>query len=191
MRLFLALNLPAELREAVHRAAAPLREVAPALAWTPAERLHLTVRFLGEQPEPAVAPLVEALAAVAGGHPPALLGLGRVGAFPGWRRARVLWLGVRPDPRLELLHHDVEVACAALGHPLEGRAFRPHVTVGRVRAGSEPPDARALAQAARGVHLRAEVEAPSLDLMLSAPAPGGPRYTRLAAFALAGLTRAS
>jgi 2'-5' RNA ligase len=190
VRLFLALNLPRELREAAHLAAAPLRDAAPALAWTPAERLHLTVKFLGEQPEAAVAPLVEAHGTVAGGHPPAPLALERVGAFPGWRRARVLWLGVRPEPRLELLHHDVEVACAALGYPIEGRAFRPHVTVGRVRAGGEPPDVRALARAARGVHFRAEVEAPSLDLMLSAPAPGGPRYTRLAALALAGLTRA-
>ncbi|CAA9327453.1 MAG: hypothetical protein AVDCRST_MAG40-1763, partial [uncultured Gemmatimonadaceae bacterium] len=96
----------------------------------------------------------------------------------------------RAEPRLELLHHDVETACAALGHPVEGRTFRPHVTIARVGPRAEAAPLRALAQAARGVHFRAEVEAASLDLMLSAPASGGPRYTRLATLPLAGLTRA-
>jgi 2'-5' RNA ligase len=190
VRLFLALNLPAAVRDAAHAAAEPLRALAPGLAWTAAEKLHLTVKFLGEQPEGAVAPLVEALGGVVRQHAPAALGVGRVGAFPNWRRPRVLWLGVRPEPRLELLHHDVETACAALGHPVEGRPFRPHVTLARVRPRSEGLDVRALAQAARGVHFRAEVEATTLDLMLSAPAPGGTRYTPLAALPLAGTTRA-
>jgi 2'-5' RNA ligase len=92
----------------------------------------------------------------------------------------VLWLGVRPDPKLELLHHDVEAACAALGHPLSGRAFRPHVTLGRVRPRTEPVDARALATAVRQVHLRSGASVSTLDLMLSEPAPGGTRYVALA-----------
>lgn len=189
MRLFLALNLPANVRAAGHAAAAPLREVAPDLAWTAADKLHLTVKFLGDEPETAVAPLVAALTSVVEHHAPALLDLGPIGAFPSWRRPRVLWLGVRPDPRLELLHHEVETACAGAGYPIEGRPFRPHVTLGRITPRAGAIDGRALARAARGVHFRAGVSASTLDLMLSAPAPGGTRYTRLAGIPLAGVTR--
>jgi 2'-5' RNA ligase len=180
VRLFLALNLPPAVRDAAHAAAEPLRRAAPGVAWTAAEKLHLTVKFLGEQPEGAAATLAAALAPVVTRHPPAELDIVGVGAFPRLTRPRVLWLGVRPDPKLELLHHDVEAACAALGHPLSGRAFRPHVTLGRVRPRAEPVDARALATAVRQVHLRSGASVSTLDLMLSEPARGGTRYVALA-----------
>ena len=180
MRLFLALNLPPELRDAVHEAAAPLREAAPSLAWTAADKLHLTVKFLGECADEAVSPLAAALAPVAERHAPALLELRGVGAFPRLQRPRVYWVGVRPDPRLELLQHDVEHACEALGHAVEGRPFRPHVTLGRVTPRAHPLDARAVADAARRVHVRASAVVPTLDLMRSVTAPGGSRYTAVA-----------
>ena len=189
MRLFLALNLPAAVRDAAYAAAAPLREAGPHVGWTRADNLHLTVKFLGEQADSTVAPLLDALAPVARATAPVLLSVGACGAFPNWRRPRVVWLGVRPDARLELLHHDVESVCAGLGFALDGRPFRPHVTLGRVRPRRAPPDPGALARAARAVQFRAEASATTLDLMRSEPAPGGSRYTPLASIALAGATR--
>jgi 2'-5' RNA ligase len=189
VRLFLALNLPAAVRDAVHAAYAPLREVAPAAAWTAPDKLHLTVKFVGEQPREMADALAAAATRVAAGHAPVVLELAHFGAFPNRRRPRVLWLGVRADPRLELLHHDVELACAELGLPVDGRAFRPHVTLGRVRPAGPPVDPRALAHAARAVHFREEVTVETLDLMLSEPAHGGTRYTPLARAPLAGVPR--
>ena len=180
MRLFLALNLPEAVREAVFAAAAPLRLAAPDLAWVPAERLHLTVKFLGERPESDVEPLVTGVGPAVARTRELSVALGGVGAFPRMRRPRVLWLGVQPDPRLELLHHDVEAACAALGHAVEGRPFRPHLTLARVPPRAEPLDAAPLAAAARQVHYRAEVAVHSVDLMLSEPAARGVRYSALA-----------
>jgi 2'-5' RNA ligase len=181
VRLFLALNLPSELRAAAHAAAAPLREAAPDAAWTAAEKLHLTVKFLGERPAAAVDGLAAALAPVVLRHGAQDVALGRVGAFPTFRMPRVVWLGVRPDPKLELLHHDVEVACAAVGYALEGRPFRPHVTLGRLgaRGATGTADVRPLARAARGVQFRAAACITTLDVMASEPAPGGSRYTPL------------
>ena len=56
-----------------------------------------------------------------------------IGAFPNFRRARVVWIGVEQEPRLELLHHDLELACEQEGFEVEGRPFRPHITLARVR----------------------------------------------------------
>jgi 2'-5' RNA ligase len=140
--------------------------------------MHLTLKFLGECPEAAVEALDGAIHGVAPRYDPVDMELGGLGAFPNLQRPRIVWLGVRADPKLELVHHDLEVACASLGYETEGRAFRPHVTIGR--AGERPLDARALAAAARGVRYRETFVATSLDLMVSEQAREGPRYRLVA-----------
>ena len=90
----------------------------------------------------------EAYARIAARYGPIPLALRGLNAFPNLRRPRVVWLGVSADPKLELLHHDVEAACAELGHPLAGRTYRPHVTLGSGPAPCSTPSAR-LTQASR------------------------------------------
>ena len=141
MRLFVALNLPAVVREAVWAAAAPLRALDLPVKWVRAEGLHLTIKFLGEVPDERepdfAAALAQAGAGGSTGHSSRgiPLALGDWGSFPNPTRPRVVWLGVAPDPSLELLQHRVELAFAELGVPAEGRPFRPHVTLGRARQG--------------------------------------------------------
>jgi 2'-5' RNA ligase len=182
VRLFIAINVPADVRERIHAAAEPLRGAAPDIAWTPPERLHLTLKFLGERPESEVAPLAAMLRRVGERHAVLPLTIEGGGAFPSLARPRIIWAGVAADPRLELLQHDVESACAELGYEPEGRAFRPHLTLGRARGGVDAPAARvAISRAARAMALHEEVDVESVDLMRSDPGPGGPRYVRLAA----------
>ena len=124
MRLFLAINLPPDVRRDIVAATAPLRECAPELAWVDEARLHLTLKFLDDQPpDDRVDAVRAATAQIAGRHRELIMHLGGIGAFPNFRRARVVWMGVEQDPRLELLHHDIEVACEALGFDVEGARF--------------------------------------------------------------------
>ena len=174
VRLFIAINFPDDVRTALHAAMQPLRIVAPEIRWVDEPRIHLTMKFLGEHPEGAVAPLVDALSRIASRYDPIPLDLGGLNAFPNLRQPRVVWLGVSADPKLELLHHDVETACEALGHPVDGRAYRPHVTLGRVRDRASDP-AR-IAATARGISWRATASAEALDLMVSEHEKGAPRY---------------
>ena len=179
-RLFVAIPLPDDVREALHAAAAPLRNAAEAaVTWTPAERLHLTVKFLGDTEESLVAPLQDELQSAAAGHVDVPLVLRGAGAFPTLRRPRVVWVGVEPSPRLELLYHDIEESCVRLGIPSEGRPFRPHVTLGRVKARLEPGVVRALGRAAAILDFESEGTASSLDLMQSTLTRQGPTYRRL------------
>lgn len=174
MRLFIAINFPDDVRFALHDAMAPLRAVAPEIRWVDATRIHLTVKFLDEHPERVVAPLLDALARIASTYDPVPMELGGLNAFPNLRQPRVVWLGVTADPKLELLHHDLETACAALGHPVEGRAFRPHVTLGRVRDRARDPER--LAATARGIMYEVALNAEALDLMVTEHLNGAPRY---------------
>lgn len=182
MRLFIAINLPDVLRDSLHAAMEPLRAAAPAARWVDRDRIHLTIKFLGEQPDAAVAPVSRALAEVAARYDPLPLEVRGLGAFPNLRAPRVVWIGVYADPKLELLQHDIERACEVLGHDVEGRAYRPHVTVGRV--GAREIDAARLAAAARSVDFSAEAMARSVDLMVSETVDHRPRYRVVGSAAL-------
>lgn len=191
LRLFVALAPPAAMRERLHAAAAPLRALlGGAVSWTPADRLHLTLRFLGAQPERVVRPLADALAMAAAPVPPLELATAGGGAFPGTDRPRVLWIGLTENVHLATLYHRVDDACAALGFGREPRAWRPHLTLGRFR---DARGGRGGGAPAAGAALRAALDAlrpalafplDTLDLMASTLTPAGARHTRLAALPL-------
>ena len=187
MRLFLAINPPARVRQGIWNATASVRDAGPYVKWVAEARLHLTLKFLGEQPESAAAPLVETIRAVGSTHLAPAMRVGELGAFPNFRRARVVWIGVDPDPRLELLHHDIEVACDRLGHAIEGRPFRPHITLGRVTERVGVDELRALRSAAKKVRFTDEFTVTSIDMMQSTPGAAGSAYTTLASATLRGL----
>jgi 2'-5' RNA ligase len=179
VRLFLAISLAPSVRQAIVDATSPMRDAAPTLGWVDETRVHLTLKFLGEQAESVVEDLGAALDAVAQRHRPFSAQLGGIGAFPNFRRARVVWMGVAREPRLELLHHDVEIACESLGFELEGRAFRPHLTLARVKDRTEEDELRRLARASKRVTYEEDVHVTSVDLMHSTLNPNAARYERL------------
>ena len=152
----------------------------------PAHRLHLTLKFIGAADESAVGPLAAACDEVADQHRPFEMLLGGVGAFANFRRPRVVWLGVESEPRLELLHHDVELAASRAGYEVDGRAFRPHVTLARVRTPFAPDAARSLARASRAVSYSTSVSVDRITLFDSVTGPAGTHYRRLHAATLGG-----
>ena len=179
MRLFLAINPPNELRGELARATESVRAVAPGLAWVAEPLVHFTLKFLGEQPPEAIEHLEPVLVRLTARHREILMHVQGIGAFPNFRRARVVWLGVDAEARLELLHHDLEVACEGLGFEVEGRPFRPHMTLARVKHPLDEDAARSLARAAKQIDFRAEFVVRSVDLMRSELSPAGSRYTTL------------
>ena len=186
MHLFFAIELSAGVTASLDAATEPMRAVAPDLAWVDAHRRHLTLKFVGESPDEALPGLVAVADAVAASHRPFELALHGAGAFPNFRRARVVWAGVEAEPRLELLHHDLELACLDAGVEVEGRPFRPHVTLARVRTPLTPDEARALARAARKVAFSAAQDVAALSLFDSVPTPAGTHYRRVHAATLGG-----
>jgi 2'-5' RNA ligase len=185
VRLFLAINLEPELRRAVADATAPLRAAAPSPSWVDESKIHLTLKFLGEQDESVVPPLSAAMDRVVANHRRFSMKLGHIGAFPNFRRARVVWMGIEHEPRLELLHHDVELACETLGFELEGRPFRPHLTLARVNKRTEVEEMRQLSRAGKRVTFQEDAIVESLDLMQSTLGGSHPsRYQRLHAATL-------
>ena len=149
-------------------------------------KIHLTLKFVGEIPDAGAESLTAAMTTLARTHAAPEVHLVNVGAFPNFRRPRVIWMGIEPEPRLELLHHDVELACESLGHELEGRPYRPHLTLGRVKHPLEAEELRSLRAAAKRIRFTDEFFAGSVDVMQSVPGPGGSAYAVLASAPMRG-----
>jgi 2'-5' RNA ligase len=186
VRLFVAVNFPADLRRRIHDDTRALRDAAPDVSWTAPDNLHLTLRFLGDVDEHGVSRLTSALPQAVVGQRAFVLRMAGAGAFPNFARPRVVWIGVT-DPRpLSALAEDVEQACALLGFERDARAFAGHVTLGRVRRPLSREAARALESAARGVPNDYVTTVQSAELMQSELSPRGSRYTVVASLPLAG-----
>ena len=176
MRLFVALNFPERVRQALWEAAAPLRDLGLPVKWVRPEGIHLTLKFLGEVAGETEAELAPALGRAAAGARALTLALGEFGAFPDLQRPRVVWSGIAPDPALELLQHRVEQEFAPLGFPTEARAFRPHVTLGRAAREAGPRDFAGLEAALTGLQFQETALVESVDLMQSTLQSGGAVY---------------
>lgn len=119
----------------------------PAVRWTKPANIHLTLQFLGDYPAVQVEMLLDALQSVET-HPPFELTLATTGAFPNLKRPRIIWAGVTGETAaLTALHRAVVSATAALGFEAEKRPFKPHLTLGRVKAWARSNDHRAIAAA--------------------------------------------
>jgi len=136
VRLFFAIELPAEVRAALAR----VRET-PALdprtfRAAGEDTLHLTVRFVGEVDDARVPLLVTAGERAAAGVPPVPCEVAGLGSFPHGSRARVVWAGIADRSEaheLERLARRLEDEIRGAGFPAEERPFAPHVTLARAR----------------------------------------------------------
>lgn len=126
-RLFVAVDLPQETKEAVRAICRGL----PEAHWVPLDQLHLTLRFIGDADKDTFAAIRTALATVKGA--PFELELEGVGHFPPGKRPRVLWVGMKRNEPLLKLAQDVELALASTGIPRDERPFSPHITLARFR----------------------------------------------------------
>jgi 2'-5' RNA ligase len=133
LRAFIAIDLDPGLKAAVRDLIRRLEAVGADVRWTRPGGHHLTLKFLGEVGDAAAERVKDALHAVAARHRGFPLRLEGTGVFPGERNPRVLWVGITAGPELGALQIDLEAALAEEGFPREDRAFKPHLTLGRVK----------------------------------------------------------
>ncbi len=184
VRLFVAINLPERVRERIAAGTEDLRGL-EGIRWVATDRVHLTLKFLGEIDEESERSVAEALARVAVGHEPFEARVTAPGAFPNIRRPRVIWLGLEQSPELAALQRELEDALADLGFQREQRAFRPHLTLGRVRRGRRV-DGDVLDSLVRRTEVSDAWQVDAVDLMRSHLLPTGAVYEVRAAAELSG-----
>jgi 2'-5' RNA ligase len=133
MRLFVALDVPPVAIDHLEAAVAAVRDRYPDLRWVAADRRHVTLAFLGEVEERALAGLTGRLDRAAQRHHELALRFAGAGRFG----SRVVWVGVHGDREpLSRLAQCVAAAARRAGVPVDARPHRAHVTLARGRTTS-------------------------------------------------------
>jgi 2'-5' RNA ligase len=193
MRLFVAVDIDAAIRERLARFRSQMKPLAPAARWVGENTFHITLKFIGEQSREQMEAIRTALSAIEA--QPTTVSFRDTGFFPTPRAARVFWVGIEADANLALLAASVDATLARLGIPKEDRAFTPHLTLARAGgsgnprriAGDRPNSVFASLQ-----RKLAEATAPEFGTMTATEfslyesklSPAGATYTKLARFPL-------
>lgn len=180
MRLFVALDIPEDVRAALREFVQPLRAKWPRIRWTRPEGQHVTLKFLGEVGEERLEAIVSLLAPLRSSEP-VTMNFHGIGFFPQPRHPRVLWVGVEGSANLQPLAAEVEGALVTAGFPAEQRAFRPHLTLARFRPEDDTAGLREALTAYVGAGF-GSATASEYILFRSRLKPGGAEYTPLERF---------
>jgi 2'-5' RNA ligase len=184
MRLFVALDLPDEVRRALGDLMAKLIPLSPDARWVRPEGMHVTLKFIGHA-------VRAALATVHSDRSVEMYFRG-VGFFPNVSRPRVIWCGVQASENLARMAADIERALEPLGIPPEGRAFVPHLTLARFKTSrsakpgrSNPLNGEALRSAAAEMAEKrfGAASETNFHLFESITKPTGSEYRKLETYA--------
>jgi len=186
IRTFIAVEMSEAVRTKLATLIGRLRHAGADAKWVAAQNIHLTLKFLGDVDEAKMADVERIVAASVAGIAPFEFEVRGTGGFPDLRRPRVIFAeGHDASGALAELHRRLDKAFVDLGVEAEGREFRPHLTLARVRS---PRNLKALVEAlakfadeAFGTQAVSEVAVMRSDLK-----PEGPTYTKLAAVKLPG-----
>jgi 2'-5' RNA ligase len=184
MRLFVALDIPEDVRQEIDALVAKLRGACRNARWVRIEGAHITLKFIGEVPAEKAEDIKTALGTVPFPAPIKMSFRG-LGFFPNERRPRVLWAGIEANGELGALAAAVETALEPLGIAREERAFSPHLTLARFDSPSHLKRLHAGIAAAGSLEFGRAI-ASEFHLYQSVLKRAGAEYTRLATFRFTG-----
>lgn len=137
MRLFVALELPPEVRKNFATLIRELHALLPEVRWTPVKNIHLTLKFLGEVSVDSLATIRGALKKVKRERAISLRAAG-LDSFHGRGRGAVVFAKVAESTQLAQLASEIDDQFQSVGIAPETRSFVPHLTLGRSKNGDLP-----------------------------------------------------
>jgi 2'-5' RNA ligase len=182
LRLFIAVELPAEIQQNVFKETASFRRSLETLVrWVPMENMHLTLKFLGDVAPSNVEFLMQMLRQEAETIACFNIQLTRLGSFPNLKRPRVIYIGIQAPAALDSLQRGIESGTRRLGYESEEHPFSAHLTLGRVKQNVTATEQQKIRRAIEStqVDLLGNARVDSVHLYKSELKPSGSVYTRL------------
>ena len=183
VRCFIAVDLAtSEIIRAVSALESELSRLNAKMTFTKPSNFHITLKFLGEIPEPLVERVSSSLEQIS--FPSFSVELRGLSAFPSEKRPRVIFVEVgRGSAELVKLAREVERVTEKLGFARESRPFIPHATVARVKRLGPRFSVRELFEKYSDIVLGV-VHVDSFKLKRSVLTPQGPIYSDLKVYKL-------
>lgn len=148
MRLFVGCKIDQAVRGRLAEVIERLESSVAGVKWVDPEKTHITLKFLGEVENERLEGIMSSLERALKNIRPFTVSFEGLGCFSPNGSPRVLWVGISEGAReLTALSGTAESALEPMGFEREGRAFSPHITLGRVRKGVRP---RGAAEAVSG-----------------------------------------
>lgn len=184
IRAFLAIDPPAEVLREIGKIQQGLKKTCPFdVRWVNPEGMHLTLKFFGNVSEDDIIIISRIVGKNTTSRAPLQLEVKKLGLFPSLKRPKVLWIGLEGDiPPLLVLQKKLEDGLEEAGYAREGRPFRPHLTLGRIKMARCPGNPEQFMRDGGGCEAGSFL-AGGLSLMKSDLTPRGAVYTRLGWFA--------
>lgn len=177
MRIFVAIPIPGEVKEAIGVFIGKLKSSAADVKWVERENLHFTLRFLGEVKEGDL-PRVEDSLKTLSGYKSFQAKTGPFGVFPSLSSPRVFWIGLtKGEEEMEEISRALNLALRERGFPPEDKPFQPHLTIGRARSLKNIPPLKQLLENLSPPEMEFSVS--EVSLFQSTLTPGGPIYRKL------------
>lgn len=178
MRLFIALPLPSEIEESLGKLIFVLKQKGRHVKWVAPKNIHLTAKFLGEVDEDKIPVIMEIVKKTGSKYSVVDCLVDKIGAFPNLVRPRIIWAGFSGGiETLESIVTDLEDETEKLGFPREGKRFKPHITLGRVKENYGLGDMIDYIKSYQVVPENMRLD--NLVLFKSTLTPRGPIYDRL------------
>lgn len=185
-RLFFAICISPQIRETLTQFQDQLRATGAHVKWVESNNLHITLKFLGATPETHIEVLKKAGNNTAAKVKPFDVSWSGFGAFPDYKRPKVIWAGVsRGEDLLEMFHLKLDSELTDFGFPPEKKKFKPHLTIGRVKSFRGLSELSRIIEKNKNSQL-GEMRVNSFSLQCSTLTPSGPIYREISAFHLSG-----
>ncbi len=183
MRCFIAIDIPADIRQSITDVIGKCNQGSKGVKWVAPEKIHITLKFLGEVKEDRIPAVQEKLVPVCAERDIFSIAIKGAGAFPNFKYPNVLWIGIDESEELKRLYEDIEDVLSKLGFEKENRKFSPHLTIGRVK------DRRGIEPVIKELYTFKDMFFGSMEvkevlLMRSILKPAGAEYSKIAGFKL-------
>ena len=134
IRTFIAVEIPLAIKENIAGLQEKLKREQALIRWVKPGNIHITLKFLGNVEENKIADIAKAVTVAVNQIKPFLVEIAGVGAFPNYRKPKVVWIGAKSDSDLlKLLVRQIDNEVHKLGFEKEKRFFQAHLTFGRVK----------------------------------------------------------
>jgi 2'-5' RNA ligase len=179
IRSFLAIELPVTIQTKIGKIEADLRSTSADVRWVSPEKIHLTLKFFGNIEESKIDSVVEAIKGPLRNAEPFDLNIRGTGAFPGLKNPRIIWIGLFDGKGILIpLQREIDASLEKTGFQPEGRPFRPHLTLGRLKTNRGKEELIRTIERYREEEI-GEFRVEKVVLFKSDLTPSGPIYTRL------------
>ncbi len=132
IRTFIALEIPEEVKQKIISIAG-INYLDKSVRWESVDKLHITLKFLGDTDENKVREIIEKVSKIVSNKGVIDLFFSRFGFFKRDGQPKIFWVGFEENQNLVNLVREIDEMCAGFGFPRDERKFKPHLTLLRIR----------------------------------------------------------